>query len=255
MSEGTEHHLEHAQHTQHAAHNPFDRGVAMTMAIIAAILAGVTLVSHRGHTETLRLATDATTHHTKASDERNLYQAKNIRNHEYQMFLFLQAMLAKDVVKQDDESKAMRQFWVKQVDKFEGEGYWNSVMENLGNPKDGVKKTGLAAKDHGEEKKSTEGEGASKAERALLSDKATALQSRAKSLEEQSHHLHERVTWIDLGHLGLELALVFCAVAVLTKQRSFLLTGIAFAVAGSGLAVWGMAGWWMMGGDPGAVHH
>jgi hypothetical protein len=153
-------------------------------------------------------------------------------------------MLAKDVVKQDDESKAMRQFWVKQVDKFEGEGYWNGVMENLGKPKEGVKKTGPAAQDHGEEKKSSEGEGegAGKAERVLLSDKATALQTRAKSLEEQSHHLHERVTWIDLGHLGLELALVFCAVAVLTKQRSFVLTGIAFAIGGSGLAVWGMVG-------------
>src|SRR5260370_33987999 len=104
MSDGTEHHLEHAQHTQHAAHNPFDRGVAMTMAIIAAVLAGVTLVSHRGHTETLRLTSEATTFHTKASDEWNLYQAKNIRNHECQMVLFLQAMLAKELVKQDDEA-------------------------------------------------------------------------------------------------------------------------------------------------------
>jgi hypothetical protein len=238
MSHGTEHHLEHAEHSQHAAHNPFDRGVAMTMAIIAAVLAGVALVSHRGHTETLRLATEATTHHTKASDEWNLYQAKNIRNHEYQAFLFLQSMLAKDVVKQDDESKAMRDYWIKQVDKFEGKGYWKDFVGNLGNPK------------------GTESDAADKdSERFKLSENATALQAKAKSLEAQSHRLHEQVTWIDLGHLGLELALVLCAVAVLTKQRAFLMAGIAFAAMGSVLAVVGMVGWWTMSGDAGAGHH
>src|SRR5438128_6368432 len=88
MSEKIEHHLENAEHAQHHAHDPFDRRVAMTMSIVAAVLAGVTLVSHRGHTETLRLATEADTNHTKASDQWNLYQAKNIRAHEYEAFLF-----------------------------------------------------------------------------------------------------------------------------------------------------------------------
>jgi hypothetical protein len=241
MSEGTEHHLEHAEHTQHAAHNPFDRGVAMTMAIIAAVLAGVTLVSHSGHTETLRLTSEATTYHTKASDEWNLYQAKNIRNHEYQMFLFLQAMLAKDIVKQDNESKAMRDYWISQVDKFEGRGYWQGVVDNLGKPK-------------GSHAEAKTGERFGKPERVELSERAKELQTKAKELEEQSHHLHQNITWIDLGHLGLELALVFCAVAVLTKLRAFLITGVCVAVAGAGVALVGMVAWWMMSGDAGAGH-
>ena len=54
MSHGTEHHLEHAEHAQHQAHDPFDRRVAVSMAIMAAVLAGVTLASHRGHTEPAR---------------------------------------------------------------------------------------------------------------------------------------------------------------------------------------------------------
>jgi hypothetical protein len=38
------------------------------MVIIAATLAAVTLVSHRSHTETLRLQTLANVRHTRASD-------------------------------------------------------------------------------------------------------------------------------------------------------------------------------------------
>ena len=87
MGHTTDKRLEHAEHTQHHAHDPFDRRVALTMAIIAAILAGVTLLSHRGHTETLRLSTQSNIHHTQATDQWNLYQAKNIRSYEFQAFV------------------------------------------------------------------------------------------------------------------------------------------------------------------------
>jgi len=40
-------HVEHVEHQQHAAHSPFDRRVAMTMAIVAAMLAAVTAVTVR----------------------------------------------------------------------------------------------------------------------------------------------------------------------------------------------------------------
>jgi hypothetical protein len=242
MSEGTEQHLEHAEHAQHHAHNPFDRRVAMTMSIMAALLAGVTLVSHRGHTETLRLTTEATTNHTKASDDWNLYQAKNIRSHEYQAFLFLQSMLAKDALKHDEASTAMRDFWINQVDKYEGPGYWASFLEGL-------------TKQHAkaDAKATTEAAAAKSGELAELKTKAEELQAHARGLEEKSHALHGTVTWIDLGHLGLELALVFCAVAVLTKQRTFWLTGIGFAVVGFAVASYGMVGWWLL--EQTATHH
>ena len=106
MSHGTEHHLEHAEHAQHPPHDPFDRRVAMTMTIMAAMLAGATLLSHNAHTETLRLATSADTFHTQAADQWSFYQAKNIRSHEYQAFLLMEQLLSKDGVRQDNEAKA-----------------------------------------------------------------------------------------------------------------------------------------------------
>src|SRR4051812_22444627 len=117
MGHGTEKHLEHAEHSQHAAHDPFDRRVAVTMSIIAAVLAGVTLVSHRGHTETLHLATQAATKVTEASDKWNEYQAQNIRAHEYRAYLSLEYLLSKDGIKDDEKAKAFRGYWISQLDK------------------------------------------------------------------------------------------------------------------------------------------
>ena len=72
MSHGTEHHLEEAEHAQHAAHNPFDKRVAMTMAMVAAALACVTLLSHRAHGEFLSKKTEE-------SDQWSYFQSKSIK--------------------------------------------------------------------------------------------------------------------------------------------------------------------------------
>src|SRR5205085_4552009 len=101
MTTPTEHHLEHVEHNQHAA-DPFNQQVAMTIAIVAAVLACTTLLSHRGHTETLRLQgeanrlqTEADILHTRASDQWGFYQAKNIRSHEYQALGQMLGVLAR----------------------------------------------------------------------------------------------------------------------------------------------------------------
>jgi hypothetical protein len=235
MSHGTDHHLEHAEHVQHQAHNPFDRRVAMTMSIMAAILAGATLASHRGHTETLRLATTASNFHTQANDQWSEYQAKNIRSHEYQAFLFMNAMMDKSVLKQDAEAKAMQSYWVKQVEKFEGKGYWKAFTESLTSG--------------GERPKGSGGD------RDVLSAEAKKLTKKAEAAEHESHQIHEQVTWIDMGHLGLELALVFCAVAVLTKSKPFWSVGMVFGLVGGGLAAYGIYTWWLIGAAEAAAHH
>src|SRR6266446_4021540 len=123
MVEGTEHHLEHAEHAQHAAHNPFDRQVAMSMAITAAVLAGVALLSHRAHNDVLRLQTEANIHHTeanihhtKASDMWSFYQAKNIRSHEFQAYLRMASFLPSEASKSEERQKAIA-YWKSQVEK------------------------------------------------------------------------------------------------------------------------------------------
>jgi hypothetical protein len=67
MSHGPEDHIEHAEHAVHAAGDAFNRTVTMSIAIVAAVLACVTMLGHRAHNETLRLQGEALELQTKAS--------------------------------------------------------------------------------------------------------------------------------------------------------------------------------------------
>jgi hypothetical protein len=84
MAHGSEDHLEEAKHASHARHDPFDRRVAMTMVLIAAVLAAVKLLGHRAHTESLRFQIQTDVQHTQASDQWNLFQARKMRQHLYE---------------------------------------------------------------------------------------------------------------------------------------------------------------------------
>lgn len=196
MSHGTEEHLEHAEHAQHAehtAHDPFFRRVAMTMAIVAAVLACVTMLSHREHTETLRLQNEATIHHTRASDQWAYYQAK--KNREY--FYDVSGDILEPVADKTENSKALEtkaKDWKAKAKKYEEDA-------------------------------------------AKIQAEADALTKRGGELQEESQHAHHRADRFDLGELGVELALVLCSLAVLTKRAPFWYAGIGFGILGAGVAV------------------
>src|SRR4051794_33333539 len=76
---GTHEHLEHAEHAQHHSHSGFDRKVAVTMAIIAALLAGLAMLSHRKHNDTLLHSTTKGQLEVKESNSWAQYQAKRLR--------------------------------------------------------------------------------------------------------------------------------------------------------------------------------
>src|SRR5687768_11432506 len=90
MTHGPEHHLEHAEHASHAAHDRFDRQVTISIAIIAAVLAFITMLGHREHNNTLRLQGEALAVQMEAGREQaemvndwTRYQAVNVRSHNY----------------------------------------------------------------------------------------------------------------------------------------------------------------------------
>jgi hypothetical protein len=223
MGHGTEQHLEHAEHAQHHAVNPFDRRVAMSMAILAAILAGVTMLSHRGHTETLRLATEATQYHTKESDAWNYYQAKNIISAEYEAQLAVLPLLAGSEASATARKKAAA-FLTGVLNKYKGEP--------------------------GADGKRPKGQG----QLGKLQEQAEALKAKGEEATAKSHHIHAAVNWIDYGHLALDLALVFCTVALLTKLRGFWLAGLLVGVAGAAVAGFGIYQWLLTSPAAHAVH-
>jgi hypothetical protein len=75
------------EHAEHAQHHPNLAPVSLTMAVLAVMVAVVTLLGHRAHTEEVVLQ-------AKASDQWSYYQAKNIREHEDELFADLSAAVA-----------------------------------------------------------------------------------------------------------------------------------------------------------------
>src|SRR5271167_2985962 len=68
------------ENAEHGAHHPSLAPVTVTMAILAVLVAALSLLGHRAHTEQLLLQ-------TKATDQWAYYQAKDIRRHTYELFL------------------------------------------------------------------------------------------------------------------------------------------------------------------------
>jgi uncharacterized protein YlxW (UPF0749 family) len=231
MTHGTEHHLHEAEHVQHHAQDPFDRRVAMTMAILAAVLAGVTMQSHRAHNETLRLQNEALalqseankletqvdTLHTKASDKWSYYQAKKNRLYQYEAFAELAGVLPKESNRPPDASSG-----------------------TAADPKGGSAADQLAQKWKGRAAKYQQDADELEKEARHLEEEAQHKRKEIEELdakvEEKKHasgEVHHRANRQDYGHLGLELALVVCSVAVLTKQRGFWYTGIGVGLIGA----------------------
>src|ERR1700726_1962768 len=79
------------EHAEHAKHDPTLAPISVTMAVLAVLVAVVTLLGHRAHTEEVILQ-------AKSSDQWAYYQAKNIRQHEDELFTDLSAVIpGKDV--------------------------------------------------------------------------------------------------------------------------------------------------------------
>src|SRR3982074_3541793 len=90
--------------------NPLVLPVSLTVSILAVLVAAVSLLGHRAHTEELLLQSQAT-------DQWAFYQAKNIRLHEMQSIADLLSTLAP----QDKEkATAMREKYLKEVERYSG---------------------------------------------------------------------------------------------------------------------------------------
>lgn len=67
------------EHAEHARHDPSLAPISLTMAVLAVLVATVSLLGHRAHTEEVVLQ-------NKVSDQWAFYQAKSIRRHTDELF-------------------------------------------------------------------------------------------------------------------------------------------------------------------------
>jgi hypothetical protein len=204
MEHSPEHHIEEAEHAEHAARDPFDRRVTMSIAIVAAVLACITMLGHNAHNDTLRYQSEAAIAHSQESNKWNYFQAQKFRSHMYQANLEMLAEMLKALGKEQTSSETVKR-WEKQIAKYE------SRLP--------------------EEQK-----------------KAEDLDQEMKDLQKKAHHAHLRGQRFDLGELGVELALVLCSIAVLTKRAQFWYFGLVSGLIGTLVALSGLLDLFMPGG-------
>src|SRR5712672_1300139 len=75
------------QHAEHAKHDPSLAPVSLTMAVLAVLVATVSLLGHRTSTEEVIVQ-------NKVTDQWSYYQAKNIRRHTDELFADLTSVIA-----------------------------------------------------------------------------------------------------------------------------------------------------------------
>lgn len=108
-------HLEHVEHNAHAT-SKFDKRVAVTVAIIAALMATVHSFENDAQTESLKFEIEAGREKTSAANAWSYYQAKNIRDHLYESL----EEVATIVPTQDAAAKEKAQLrWKAQRQKYQ----------------------------------------------------------------------------------------------------------------------------------------
>jgi Flp pilus assembly protein TadB len=106
MPEGDIHEM-HEQ-AEEARRDPSLRPVSLTMAVLAVMVAAVTLLGHRTHIEQVIAQ-------SKAGDQWSYYQAKGVRRHNYEAFADLvYALTSKDQVKEEE----IRKKFLQQADVY-----------------------------------------------------------------------------------------------------------------------------------------
>jgi hypothetical protein len=93
------------------AHHPSLAPVTVTMAILAVLVAAVSLLGHRAHTEQLLLQ-------TRATDQWAYYQAKDIRRHTDELFVDETSVLARE---NPEQIEALKRKYEKEVERYRDE--------------------------------------------------------------------------------------------------------------------------------------
>ena len=99
------------EHAEEAAEKGGMAPVTVTMAILAVLVATVSLLGHRAHTEELL-------HQTEATDKWAYYQAKDIRRHAYELFLDEMSVFT---VQAGEQSAKVREKYEKEAERYKDE--------------------------------------------------------------------------------------------------------------------------------------
>ncbi len=205
----------------------------MTMAVIAASLAAVSVAGHRKHNAVLQLQgdvnqlmTESAALKVESSNTFARFQSKKGRMEEQERAIVFTKLFAGA-----PGSEGLRE---EQVKKWE-----DYIAKNKSAEKDiKVDAQGFPLKNEDGSENDTTGA-------LVVTGKRFAQQAEEKIKEadgkrHEGEHIHHQADGLDWGHLALELGLVLCTVSVLTRNKAFWLLGGFSALAGVGFAAYAL---------------
>lgn len=236
LKEGAEH-----------AHRSGEKGIGLTMAIVAVLLAMANLAGHRAHTEVGLIQ-------GKIVDEWNFYQAKHIRAHEYGAIAEVAALLpnGKELALKDYKKSLDEECGTPAEHGCNSPAKDSAILRALMTPpssaaesKENNKSQEEPAKaDSGKEpsKQNAAGEEHHENKPASRKPGAVDIQENAKELEHERELVERRADFYDAAELFLEISIVLCSVALLAEMKLFWKLSFITTVIGVCVALWGLAG-------------
>jgi hypothetical protein len=99
------------ERAEDGAHEPSLAPITLTMAVLAVLVAAVTLLGHRAHTEEIILQ-------TRSADQWAYYQAKEIRRRNYELFLDELSVFS---LQSSQHVDALKEKYAKEIERYKEE--------------------------------------------------------------------------------------------------------------------------------------
>jgi Domain of unknown function (DUF4337) len=242
LKEGAEH-----------AHQSGEKGIGLTMAIVAVLLAVATLMGHRAHTEEGLMQ-------GKIVDEWNFYQAKHSRAHEYGAIAEVAALLpnGKDLALKDYKKSLDEECGTPVEHGCSSPAKDSTLLRPLLAPassSDGSKQDkkehdepakheppaqGDALKGHGSEAPAATEQHENKS--SSHKPGAVNIQESAKEMEHEREIVERRANYYDGAELFLEISIVLCSIALLAEAKIFWRLSFISTMLGISVALFGFLG-------------
>lgn len=264
----THEHLEHAEHAEHNAHDPFNQRVAVSMAIVAALLAAISMVGHRTHNKVLqlqgdsnrllgevnrvlgdvnrvlgeanRLGIEASEAEVEKSNLFAWYQSKRARQEQLNFIVtVMETTPGTEILPKDADPDARKRAEERAATrvKIAGDSKKRADDYNKSNDKkDNLPDLIERGNEAGKRADAKRAEAAKVREESVkFREEATKLRKEASAKGDEAEHVHHMADRFDIAHLSAEIGLVLCSIALLTKKKAYWFTGLAAAVVALGL--------------------
>jgi hypothetical protein len=252
------------EQTEHA-HHAGQKGIGLTTAVTAVLLAVATLLSHRAHTEEIKLQTEV-------NDQWSFYQAKHQRAHDYgkdaekesaagnrdMAIEFMKVAIDEECgapVENGCQAPRVKQSPILQrlmadlktppessetpaASAKGGSGEKAGIAEKTEKPAEAG--TSEAAKDE-PVKNEVAGEHAKPAkEGGPTREGAVKVQERAREMEKETEVITRKADHYDTSELFLEVSIVLCSIALLAENKLYWKLSFVSTAVGIVIAIYGL---------------